>query len=53
MTALVESEYQKVQKLLTEHRPFFEAMAQAIADKGILTAEDIRVLREEYAAKKA
>ncbi|MBQ1435661.1 MAG: AAA family ATPase [Clostridia bacterium] len=53
VTALVESEYQKVQKLLTEHRPFFEAMAQAIADKGILTAEDIRVLREEYAAKEA
>ena len=46
IAAMVEESYRKVKAILHQNRDFFEAVAHALAEKGILTASDICNLRK-------
>ena len=50
IAAEVERYYRRTRELLCRNRDFFEAMAHALAEKGVLTAADIRGIRERCAA---
>ena len=42
----------RVKEMLCENRGFLEALARAIAEKGVLTAADVRDIRERCGAEK-
>ena len=46
ITALVERYDHKVREMLCKNRAFVEAVAQALAEKGVLVAADVRAIRE-------
>ena len=50
VAAEVERYYRRVRELLSRNRDFFEAVAYALAEKGVLTAGDIRGIRERCSA---
>lgn len=48
IAAMVEEYYRKVNQILRRNQAFLEAVAHALAEKGVLVAEDIRVIREAH-----
>ena len=50
--AEVERNYRKVKEMLCANMGFLEALARALAEKGVLTAADIRAIRERCAVTK-
>ena len=49
IATMVEESYRKVKAILYQNRVFFEAVAHALAEKGILTASDICDIRKNCA----
>ena len=49
IATMVEESYRKVKAILYQNREFFEAVAHALAEKGILTASDICDIRKNCA----
>lgn len=45
IAAIVDQHYYKVREILHQNREFFEAVAHALAEKGILTVSDISEIR--------
>ena len=50
--AEVERNYHRVKEMLCANRAFLDSVAQALAAKGVLTASDIRVIRESCGVTK-